>query len=266
LDGRTILQCGMEPLLIVNLLNERSDTRLGVAKIAVTPSIHFFHLESLHETLCPGVVIRIAWPTHADRDAVCFQPLHIIGTRVLNTTIRVMYQTRCWSALLQGHFQSLLYEFAVELTTHTPTDHSPRIHIQKHGQIHELLLQSHVGDVANPQLVDGCDHHRPRQIGINAPRVLAVGSHHEPSPSDTQKVVFPHQPQYTLVIDQPTLAFQKLPNSTISAVTILQRQPLDRIAKRQFFLSWLSLAPIAVITGPAHRRGLTHLPNRQSLA
>jgi len=47
-------------------------------QIPVTPPIHFFGLQRLHETLSPGIVPGIARPTHADRDAGGFEPLRFL--------------------------------------------------------------------------------------------------------------------------------------------------------------------------------------------
>ena len=78
----------------------------------------------------------------------------IIAARVLNTTIGMMHQPRCWLTLSQCHLQGLLCKSAVELTTQAPTHHPARVHIQNHRQIDEFLLQSHVGDIGDPQLID----------------------------------------------------------------------------------------------------------------
>src|ERR1700720_2356333 len=95
----------------------------------------------------------------------------------------------------KGGFQRLLRNAAVQLPTDAPTHHTSRVDIQNHRQIDELLLQSNVSDISYPQLINGTQHHPPRQIRIDAPRMGTVRGHDETSPSDAQEIVFPHEPQ-----------------------------------------------------------------------
>src|SRR2546426_11675703 len=109
-----------------------------------------------------------------------------------------MNQPGCRLTLLQGRLQSLLSHTAVELPADAPTHHTSRVDIQNHRQVYELLLQSNVGNIGDPQLIDRTQYHPPRQIRIDAPSMGAVGGHDETSSSNAQKVVFPHEPQYAL--------------------------------------------------------------------
>ncbi len=148
-------------------------------EIPVTPPIHFFDFQRLHKTLGPGIVLGIAWPAHADRDPSSFQPLHVVSTRVLDAPIGMMNQPRLRLTFLQGRLQGLLGNAAVQLPADAPTHHTSRVDIQNHRQVDELLLQSNVGNIGDPQLIDGTQHHPPRQIRIDAPAMATVGGHHE---------------------------------------------------------------------------------------
>src|SRR5215510_457771 len=123
-------------------------------EITVLPPIDFLDLQRLHEALRPGIVVGIARPAHADRDPAFFQPLDITRTCILHPTIGVMYQSEFWLTLAQRRFQSLLGKLAVQLSTDTPSHHSPGIHVQNYRQVNELLLQPNVGYIRHPELVD----------------------------------------------------------------------------------------------------------------
>ena len=121
-------------------------------EIPVAPPIHLFDFQRFHETLGPGIVPRIAWPTHADRDAGGFQSCHIISTRILNASIRMMNQSGRRLTLLQGRLQSLLSKHCCQLTADAPSHDTSRVDIQNHRQVDELLLQSNVRNIGDPQL------------------------------------------------------------------------------------------------------------------
>ena len=85
-------------------------------EIPITPSIDFFGFQRLHKTLGPGIVPGIARPTHADSDAVGFQPLDVVTTRILNPTIGMVNQPRRRLTFFQGRLQGLQGNATVELT------------------------------------------------------------------------------------------------------------------------------------------------------
>jgi hypothetical protein len=89
-----------------------------------------------------------------------------------------------------------------------------------------------------------------------------VGRYDEASTPDAQQIVFSHQPQKPLVIDDPTVALQKPRYSAVSTVTILHRQSLYCIAQRQLFLFGFAFPPTAIVTRSAHRRCFAQFTNR----
>src|SRR5436190_10658280 len=103
----------MEPLLVIDLLNECSDAGFGVSEIPIAPSIDFFAFECLHETLGPSVVPGIAWPAHAHDDAGSLQLFNVFSTRVLNTPVGMVNQSGSRLTLIESHLQSLLSDTAV---------------------------------------------------------------------------------------------------------------------------------------------------------
>jgi hypothetical protein len=103
------------------------------------------------------------------------------------------------------------------------------------------------------------DHQPPTQIRIDTPMVIAVCRQHETALPDAQQIVVTHQPQNPLVVDHPPVTLQEPRDSTVSAVTIHQRPPLNGIPQRQLFLLRLPFPPTAVVAGSAHRRRFAHL-------
>src|SRR3972149_985109 len=182
----------MEPVLVVEFFDKDSNQCLGMIKIPAAPTILFLPFQRLNKTLGPGIVVRIARPTHTDRDAGRFQPLNVASTRVLNTAIGMMNQPWGRLALFQGPLQGLLSKAAVQLTADAPSHHTSRVDIQNHRQTDELLLQSNVGNVGYPQLIDPTYNHPPRQIRIHTPGMRTIRGHDETMAADAQEIVFPH--------------------------------------------------------------------------
>src|SRR5215510_6407365 len=130
----------MEPVLIVDLLNECCDAGHGVIEVAITSAIDFFNFQCFDKTLGPCVVIGIAGSAHADGDTAGFESLDVFAAGVLNTAVGMMHQTWCRTALVQSHFQCLLCQCAVELSAEAPAHDPPRVDIQNYSQVDEFLL------------------------------------------------------------------------------------------------------------------------------
>jgi hypothetical protein len=121
--------------------------------------------------------------------------------------------------------------------------------------------QSDVGDVGNPELVDGCRRHIACQVGIYRQVVPRVGRHHERAPH-TQQVVFPHHPQNPYVVDFEVPLPQLVGDSPVAAGRLFQRLSAFRHAVR-FPPEWLGLVmPLATSMAankevtPCHNHGI----------
>lgn len=84
----------MQPLAIVDLLDERGEPPSHIVKALVLPAVDLFDLESLHEALGGGVVIGVAFAGHADQAAMRYQGSHVVMGGVLYPLIGVMDDTR----------------------------------------------------------------------------------------------------------------------------------------------------------------------------
>ena len=82
-DRRPVAERGVQPLAIVDLVDEDADVVRRVAVIAITGAVDLLALERSHEALGLGVVVGIADPAHAGGNPVVFQQAGILGTGVL---------------------------------------------------------------------------------------------------------------------------------------------------------------------------------------
>ena len=82
----------MEPLFVVDLLEEAFDRGLGVRQIAVFLPVDLFVLQGLDKRFARRVVPGIRFRRHADWDAVLLKQLGVSARGVLHPTVRVMDQ------------------------------------------------------------------------------------------------------------------------------------------------------------------------------
>ena len=83
----------MEALGVVDGVDEDANGTPCGFEVLEAAAIDFFGLESLHETLGFGIVVRIAGPAHADGDLVAGEALTIIGRSILHAAIGMMNET-----------------------------------------------------------------------------------------------------------------------------------------------------------------------------
>src|SRR5262245_54882997 len=130
----------MEPLLIVDLLNEGSDRRVGILEVAIPSAIDFFYFQCLDETLGPRVVIGITGPAHADGDPPGFQSPDVFAAGILNTPVGMMHQAWPRTSAFQRDVQGLQRQSCVELSTQTPAHDPSRVNIENYRQVDEFFL------------------------------------------------------------------------------------------------------------------------------
>ena len=73
----------MQALAIVDLLDEGADAGAGIGDVTVPAGVNFLLLESFHEALTFGVVVRIADPAHAGLDVMGGQQGRVVGAGIL---------------------------------------------------------------------------------------------------------------------------------------------------------------------------------------
>ena len=102
----TVAQRGMQPFLIVHVLDEVRKSSLYVSQSLIFPEIDLLGLEGLHETLGRSVIVRIALPGHADPELIHSQNIDILMSRILHPSIRMMDDSCGRFSPLESHPKS----------------------------------------------------------------------------------------------------------------------------------------------------------------
>ena len=97
LDGRLIRQCRVEPLAIIDLLDEAADHLSSLIGVTVAAPIYLLLLERFHKALRLGIVIGIADPAHARQDVVGGEQRRVFAAGVLHAAIAKL-ACRCVSS------------------------------------------------------------------------------------------------------------------------------------------------------------------------
>jgi hypothetical protein len=122
--------------------------------------------------------------------------------------------------------------------------------IQHHRQIDELLLQTHIGDIGHPQLVDITQLQVLGQVRIHPKVVLRVRSDHKLPLPNGQQIVFSHQAPHLLGSHHQALPPQQHCDATIAIVPMRQGQPLHGAAQLHLRRGGFCFLPVAIEAGP----------------
>ena len=69
---------GMQPLVIINFLNEVGKPILDIAHGSIFPEVDLLGFQGFDETLRRRVVVRIPLGGHANEEAVLMENLHVV--------------------------------------------------------------------------------------------------------------------------------------------------------------------------------------------
>ncbi len=205
LGGWPIAQCGMEAFAIVRGFQKGSDSGSCLGQVAVFDAMHLLVLKRLHEALGFSIVVRVAFAAHTDLDTVRGEQLCVLAASVLHAAVGVMNQPGGNTAPLDGHAQSADGEFRFQSSFERPADHQTRIGIQDHGQIHELLPQTEVGEIGNPELIRRHRHEVPGQVRIDPEAMGRVGGDVKLPFPQAEQVVLAQDAADALVVHFPAL-------------------------------------------------------------
>jgi hypothetical protein len=165
----------VEALGAVDGVDEDADETSCVLDILEAAAVDFFGLESLHETLGFGIVVRIAGPAHADGDIVVGEALAIVGRSILHAAIGMMNETGGPGlAIGERVIQRFHGKRGVEMGSQRPAHYLAREAVENDGKIGEGLAQANVSDIRHPDLVRPGRHQATQQIRHNEKAVTAV--------------------------------------------------------------------------------------------
>jgi len=110
------------------------------------------------------------------------------------------------------------------------------VHVQNNGQIDKGREDSNIGDIGKPNLIDGGGHQIANHVGKDRIWVIALSSLGPSSSGTAEKIVLPHHPKHSLVIDPQTLTVKNSGYSPIPISGKLQYDGFYEITKIRFLL------------------------------
>src|SRR5882724_12538145 len=102
LAGRQIAQRRVEPLLVIDPLDEFADACPGVGQVTIFGSVDLLVFKRFHKALGFGIVVGIAPPAHADGHTVLLQQINVSAAGILYAAIGMMHQTWHRFPLING--------------------------------------------------------------------------------------------------------------------------------------------------------------------
>src|SRR5271165_2326367 len=238
----------MQPASIIDVFEEGADIGSGLVDRRISFAVHFFLLQSAHEALGLGVVIRVAGAAHADQDA----------------TLRVMDEAWLGVSGDQGHVERLDGQARLEMVGERPADHLARKSVENDGEINKLLRQPDIGNVGDPNLIEPCGNKSAREIGNDRELVAAVGRvGNEWLLPQAQQIVLAHEAQDVLVIDLQAMdAPEVAADPPIAIEAIVERDRLNFVAQIRLRSLWRANLAKAIEAGARHAAELTQMLDR----
>lgn len=124
LRGRQIAEAGMKTLDVVNVVEKPAEVRPCFLKVVVLAEVYLFFLERLEKTLGFGIIVRTARLAHARAGPNLAQAGDILGTGVLNASIRMMDQANWRAAGGNRRIQRGQRQARVNVSGQVPADHT----------------------------------------------------------------------------------------------------------------------------------------------
>ena len=174
LHRRPISERRMQPLAIVNVFDEEGKPVLDIVHRPVIPEVDLLGLQGLEEALGGRVVIGVAFPGHADPEAVMKERVHVVVGGILDPPIGVMNDSCRGIALSKGHPKGFQAQGRVDVARKRLADGPACEEVQDDRQVHEAALDADVGDIGHPDLIGSRNQQVLHEVGINPMRVVAV--------------------------------------------------------------------------------------------
>ena len=165
---------GVEPSLIVDLVDEAGKVGRDVPESFASHRVYRLHLQRLHEALGFGVVVRISAPAHRTNEAVIGQELPVELGRALGSAVGMMHATSSWPPHSDGGFERRCREPGVDRAADGVPHHATRPGVEDNGQIDEASADGDIGYVRYPELVRTVDEQIARAIREDRAIVIAA--------------------------------------------------------------------------------------------
>src|SRR5262249_54499399 len=148
--GREEAQGRVDAFDVVDVVEETHDLPLGVGEVAGVGQVDLLFFDGAHEAFGVTVLAGRADLCHAERAAELFEALDVGRGGTLHGLVGVM---DVWGGHHQGPFQGGQGEALVEVAAQVPAADVAGENVHEDGQVDELLAETDVGDVGDPDLV-----------------------------------------------------------------------------------------------------------------
>ena len=101
----TVSQRGVQPFLIIHILDEVRKSPLDVGHRLILPEIDLLGLEGFDEALGRSVIVRIALAGHTDPELIRPQDVDVFMGCILHPPVRVMDDSRRRISSLESHLR-----------------------------------------------------------------------------------------------------------------------------------------------------------------
>jgi len=213
----------MQPLAIIDFLDEEGKPDLNILQSPVFPEIDLFGFQGFDEALGGRIVVGVSFSGHADPEAVFQQHLHVVAGGILNAPVGMMDDPLRGIAMCDGHPESIKAKRCIDVRGDGISYGPASEEVQDDRQVHEAVLDTDVGDVRHPDLVWTRDGQVLHQVGINPMGVVAVCRANPSALGLPDQSSLTHDAQHLLVVARSSSAV-KLPGHPAVAVA---RELLD---------------------------------------
>src|SRR5213594_1818392 len=257
----------MQPLPIIEHLDELEHLRASVVAGVIVPLMDQLIFERTEEALDHGVVVTIPLATHAGHKAsLLYQPL-IRDTGVQRPLIGVMNQARRRLPPLDGHPERPHGDLFVWRGTHRPADDPPRVQIEEHGQVQPARAGGNGREITSPDPIRRGRHEDLLQAVRGRRGELMLFEHRaEPAHTPGHHSMEAAQPRHPMAAARHAQRRQRPPELHCPVPLLgLRVQLAHPFHQRAIRLRATTVGPAApgIVATAAHLQDRTHAANRE---
>ena len=127
---------------------------------------------------CNGIIPTISFATHTLYKRAFLEPLGKSSASILDASIRMDHQTPRRISVASGAFERLKDQSMIQRLRKRPADDLTRKQINEDRQIHPPLLQSDIGNIADPHAIGRIDlEAAPESIRRHRKSMLRLSGH-----------------------------------------------------------------------------------------
>ena len=192
-----VAEVGMPARAVVEDLDVPEDREVGGCAGLEARTVDALDLHAAPEAFGAGVVVAVAAPAHADREAVISEVLAVRLGRVLAAAVAVVQQSGAGSTGGDGGVQRAQDQAGFQVLIHGPADDLAREEVFDRGEVDRTLVGVDRRDVGDPALIGFLRGEIPGE-DIVRHRVRRVRDRraHALSPRNTSQAQLTHQSRH----------------------------------------------------------------------